>query len=192
MTIWPPSTMPAGSTRCLPRLKQHYLLSPLSTPNLQATHMSEQQAAVFSIEKVYVKDVSLEIPNAPKVFLEREAPEIEVQLHSEGSNIDEGLFQVLLTVTVTAKIGEKNLFLVEVGQAGIFQIRNLPEQDMEPILSVACPNILFPYARESISDLVTRAGFPPVILAPVNFEALYQQRLAQQQQARPNGEIPIQ
>lgn len=155
--------------------------------------MSEQQAPVFSIEKIYVKDISLEIPNAPQVFLEREAPEIEVKLHTEGSNIDEGLFHVLLTVTITAKIGEKTLFLVEAGQAGIFQIRNVPEQDMEPILSIACPNILFPYAREAISDLVTRAGFPPVVLSPVNFEAIYQQRqMAQQQQTHPSGEIPIQ
>ena len=155
--------------------------------------MSEQQAPVFSIEKIYVKDISLEIPNAPKIFLEREAPEIEVQLNSEGSNIDEGMFQVLLTVTVTAKIGDKTLFLVEVGQAGIFQIRHIPENDMAPILSIACPNILFPYAREAVSDLVTRAGFPPVLLAPVNFEGLYQQRLmSQQQQTHPGGEIPIQ
>ena len=154
--------------------------------------MSEQQAPVFSIEKVYVKDISLEIPHAPKIFLEREAPEIEVQLHSEGSSIEEGMFHVLLTVTVTAKIGEKTLFLVEAGQGGIFQIRNVPEQDMEPILSIACPNILFPYAREAVSDLVTRAGFPPVLLAPVNFESLYQQRLMAQQQTHPGGEIPLQ
>ena len=154
--------------------------------------MSDQQAPVFSIEKIYVKDVSLEIPNAPKIFLEREAPEIEVQLHSEWGNIDEGMFHVLLTVTVTAKIGEKTLFLVEAGQAGIFQIRHVPEQDMEPILSIACPNIIFPYARETISDLVTRAGFPPVLLAPVNFEGLYQQRLAAQQKNASGSETPLQ
>ncbi|MFA6313316.1 MAG: protein-export chaperone SecB [Sterolibacterium sp.] len=155
--------------------------------------MSEQQAPVFSIEKIYSKDLSLEIPHAPQAFLERETPEIEVQLHSEGSGIDEGMYQVVLTVTVTAKIGEKTLFLVEAGQAGIFQVRNVPEQDIEPILSVACPNILFPYARETISNLVNRAGFPPMLLAPVNFEAIYQQRLMeQQQQTHPAGEIPIQ
>ena len=154
--------------------------------------MSEQQAPVFSIEKVYVKDVSLEIPNAPKIFLEREAPEIEVQLHNEWSTIDEGMYHVLLTVTVTAKVGEKTLFLVETGQAGIFQIRHIPEQDMEPILAIACPNIIFPYARETISDLVTRAGFPPVLLAPVNFEGLYQQRMMAQQKNQPSAETPIQ
>lgn len=158
--------------------------------------MSEAQAPeapVFNIEKIYVKDLSLEIPHAPQIFLERETPAIEVQLHSEGSGIDEGLFQVVLTVTVTAKIGEKTLFLVEVGKAGIFQIRNVPQDDIDPILSVACPNILFPYARETVSDLVTRAGFPPVLLSPVNFESIYQQRLmSQQAQTHPSGEIPIQ
>lgn len=144
---------------------------------------------VFQIEKVYVKDLSLEIPNAPQVFLEREAPQIEVQLRSEGSSIDEGLFEVVLTVTVTAKIGEKTMFLVEAGEAGIFQLRNIPSQDMDPVLAIACPNILFPYARETISDLVVRAGFPPVLLSPVNFEAMYQQRMAQ---AGAPQEVPIQ
>lgn len=146
--------------------------------------MSEEQPApVFSIEKIYAKDLSLEIPHAPQAFLEREAPEIEVQLHSEGNSIEQGMYQVVLTVTVTAKIGEKTLFLVEAGQAGIFQVQNVPEQDLEPILSVACPNILFPYARETVSDAINRAGFPPVILAPVNFESLYHQRLMEQQQS---------
>ncbi len=153
--------------------------------------MSEQQAPVFSIEKIYAKDISLEIPHAPQIFLERETPAIEVQLHSEGNRIDEGLYQVLLTVTVTAKLAEKTLFLVEAGQAGVFQVRNIPEADIDPILSVGCPNILFPYVRETISDLVTRAGFPPVLLAPVNFDVMYQQRL-QAQQSQTAGEIPIQ
>ena len=153
----------------------------------------QQQAPVFSIEKIYAKDLSLEIPHAPQAFLERDTPEIEVQLHSEGGGIEQGMYQVVLTVTVTAKIGEKTLFLVEAGQAGIFQIQNVPEADIEPILSVACPNILFPYARETISNLVNRAGFPPMLLAPVNFDAIYQQRLLErQQQTHPAGEIPIQ
>ncbi|HUW35691.1 MAG TPA: protein-export chaperone SecB [Rhodocyclaceae bacterium] len=148
------------------------------------------EAPVFNIEKIYAKDLSLEIPHAPQVFLERDAPEIEVQLHTAGNAIDEGLFEVVLTVTVTAKLAEKTLFLVEAGQAGIFQLRNVPQEDIDPILSVACPNILFPYVRETISDLVVRAGFPPVLLAPVNFEAMYQQRQLAQQQAP--TEVPIQ
>lgn len=144
--------------------------------------MSDEQP-VFSIEKIYVKDLSIEVPNAPQVFLERETPSIEVQIQSAAQGIGEGLFEVALTITVNAKDGEKAFFLVEVVKAGIFQIRNVPEADMEPILAVACPNILFPYARETISDAVNRAGFPPVILAPVNFESLYQQRLMEQQQS---------
>jgi preprotein translocase subunit SecB len=144
--------------------------------------MSDEQP-VFSIEKIYVKDLSIEVPNAPQIFLERETPSIEVQIQSAANAIGEGMFEVALTVTVNAKQEEKAFFLVEVVKAGIFQIRNVPEQDMEPILAVACPNILFPYASETISDAINRAGFPPVILAPVNFESLYQQRLMEQQQA---------
>ena len=144
--------------------------------------MSDEQP-VFSIEKIYVKDLSIEVPNAPQIFLERETPGIEVQIQNAAKAIGEGMFEVALTITVNAKQEEKAFFLVEVVKAGIFQIRNVPEQDMEPILAVACPNILFPYARETISDAINRAGFPPVILAPVNFEALYQQRLMEQQQA---------
>ncbi len=144
--------------------------------------MSDEQP-VFSIEKIYVRDLSIEVPNAPQIFLERETPGIEVQIQTGAKAVGEGLFEVALTITVNASEGEKAFFLVEVVKAGIFQIRNVPEQDMDPILAVACPNILFPYARETISDAVNRAGFPPVILAPVNFESLYQQRLMEQQQS---------
>ena len=142
--------------------------------------MSDQQP-VFSIEKIYVKDLSLELPNAPQCFLERDAAQISVQMGSGGNTVGEGTFEVVLSITVTAKIGEKTQFLVEVAQAGIFVIKNVPQEEIEPIVAVACPNILFPYARESISDAVVRAGFPPVLLAPVNFEAIYRQRLEQEQ-----------
>ena len=153
--------------------------------------MSEALVPRFNIEKIYVKDLSLEIPHAPQVFLDREAPEIEVQVQSVGNNLDEGLFEVVLTVTVTARLGEKTMFLVEAGQAGIFEVRNVPQEDIEPILSVACPNIIFPYVRETVSDIVNRAGFPPILLSPVNFEAIYQQRLAGQE-AQPAAEVPVQ
>jgi preprotein translocase subunit SecB len=145
--------------------------------------MSEQaqEQPVFSIEKLYVKDLSLEIPNAPQIFLERDAPQVDVQIQTQGKNLQEGIYDVVLTITVTAKLAERTVFLVEVSQAGIFQIRNVPEADLQPILGIACPNILFPYAREAVSDAVTRAGFPPVVLNPMNFEALYHQR--QQQEA---------
>jgi preprotein translocase subunit SecB len=146
--------------------------------------MSDQQQPVFGIEKISVKDLSLEIPNAPRIFLERETPEVNIQLHSKGERIDGGMYEVLLTITVTAKVKDKTMFLVEVGQAGIFQIRNVPEAEMDPVLGIACPNILFPYLRETVSDIVTRAGFHAVILSPVNFEALYHQG---KQQAETNA-----
>ena len=142
--------------------------------------MSDQQP-VFSIDKIYVKDLSLEVPNAPQVFMSNEAPQLEVQLSQAVQSVDGALFEVTLNVTVTAKAGDKTAFLVEVAQAGIFQIRNVPQADLDPILGMVCPNVLFPYARETISDTINRAGFPPVLLAPVNFEALYQQRMAEQQ-----------
>jgi len=149
-----------------------------------------QQQPIFGIEKIYVKDLSLEIPHAPDVFLTGEQPQVDIQLHNEGAVIGEGLYQVVLTVTVTAKTGDKTMFLVEAAQAGIFQIRNVPEADLEPLLGTACPTILFPYARETVSDVISRAGFPPVYLAPVNFDAIYLQRLQQaQEQAAPKIEI---
>ena len=144
--------------------------------------MSEQQELqpTFSIEKIYVKDLSLEIPNAPQVFLERESPEIDLQLNLGAQQVEEGIFESSITVTVTAKLTDgKTMFLVEATQAGVFQIRNIPAEELDPILGVACPNILFPYLRETVSDVVNRAGFPPVLLSPINFDALYAQRVAQ-------------
>lgn len=139
--------------------------------------MSENTNPVFSIEKLYVKDLSIEVPNAPQIFLERQTPNVEVQLRNEAKNIDEGIFEVVLTVTVTAKYAEdKTVFLIEVAQSGIFQIRNVPAEEMEAVLAIGCPTILFPYAREVVSDASTRAGFQSVLLSPVNFEALYQAR----------------
>ena len=137
------------------------------------------ETPVFNMDKIYVKDLSLEIPNAPQIFLEREAPQIEVQLHTSASAIDEGVYEVTVTSTVTAKIGEKVMFLIEVKQAGIFTVRNVPEAEKTPVLAVVCPNILFPYLREAVSDVSVRAGFAPVLLSPINFDALYQQQQAQ-------------
>jgi preprotein translocase subunit SecB len=142
--------------------------------------MSDQQP-VFSIEKIYVKDLSLEVPNSPQVFMSTDAPQLQVQLSQGVHPMDGAMYEVTLSITVTAKVGDKTVFLVEVAQAGIFQIRNVPEAELDPILGMVCPNVLFPYARETVSDTVSRAGFPPVLLAPVNFEALYQQRVAEQQ-----------
>lgn len=145
------------------------------------------QQAIFNIEKLYVKDLSLEIPHAPGIFLERENPQIDLQLHSQATPIEEGLFEVVITVTVTAKLKEKAkvMFLIETRQAGVFQVRNLPQEELEQVLGVVCPNILFPYVREVVSDVAVRAGFAPVLLNPINFDVLYQQQKQLQAQAAP-------
>jgi len=154
--------------------------------------MEQNAQPVFGIEKLYVKDLSVEVPNAPEIFLEREAPQVEIQLNTGGRTVGDSVYEVVLTVTVTAKMGDKTVFLVEVGQAGIFRIQNVPEEQIEPLIAVACPNILFPYAREAVSDSVSRAGFQPIVLQPVNFEGMYMQRLQQQEQSGAPAEVSIQ
>ena len=148
--------------------------------------MSEAPQPTFTIEKIYIKDLSVEVPNAPESFLEQQAPSVEVNLHTNNRVVQDGIFEVVLTVTITAKINDKAMFLVEAAQAGLFQIRNVPQQDMGPLLGVACPNTLFPYVRETISMVTSRAGFPPVLLAPMSFEGIYQQQLQQQQDPKLN------
>ncbi|MDR2624893.1 MAG: protein-export chaperone SecB [Zoogloeaceae bacterium] len=151
--------------------------------NPQPAQSGQQQTPTFGIEKVYIKDFSLEVPNAPQVFLEHGAPDVSIQLNTSGTPLGEGAFDATLTVTVTAKLGDKTLFLVEVSQAGIFRIMNVPENEIEPLLAVACPNILQAYAREVISDATVRAGFSPVLLQPINFDALYLQNLQERKAA---------
>ena len=140
----------------------------------------QQNQPSFQIEKVYVKDLSLEIPNAPQVFLQQAQPQLEVQINTEGNQFAEGYFEVSVSATVTARTGERTLFLAEAVQAGIFSVRNVPAEELDALLGIGCPTVLFPYLREAISDLITRGGFPPVLLAPVSFEAIYLQRLQQQ------------
>jgi preprotein translocase subunit SecB len=144
---------------------------------------------VLSIEKIYLKDASVEVPNAPQVFLENAQPQIDVQMGTQAAQIADGLFESTLNITVTAKAADKTVFLCEVAQAGIFQIRGFGDEEMAAIIGIGCPTTIFPYARESISSLVNRAGFPPINLAPVSFEALYMQQMQQQQGngAAPNG-----
>ena len=144
--------------------------------------MSEQEQAnqpQFSIEKLYVKDLSLEVPGAPQVYREREAPQVDVSMNNAGKGIGDGYYEVVINLTVTAKLNDKTVFLVEVAYGGVFQIRNVPDSEIEMVLGVTCPNILFPYLREVVSETVSRAGFPPVILHPMNFEAIYQARKQQ-------------
>ena len=151
--------------------------------------MSEDQPT-FQIEKIYVKDLSLEIPNAPQVFMQTEQPQLEVQINNQAAQFADGMYEVSISVTVTARAGERTIFLAEAVQAGIFAVRGVPQADLDPLLAIGCPTILYPYVRETVSDLVTRGGFPPVLLAPVSFEALYAQR-AQQQQSGPDSRIEI-
>ncbi len=145
--------------------------------------------ATFQIEKLYVKDLSLEIPHAPQIFMNQAAPELEVRIDTGATPFAEGFHEVTVTATVTARAGEKTLFLAEVVQAGIFQLRNVPPAELAPLVGIACPTVLYPYLREAISDLITRGGFPPVLLSPISFEQLYLQRL-QGQGAAP-GANPV-
>ena len=144
--------------------------------------MSEAPQPTFAIEKIYLKDLSVEVPNAPEVFLVHEAPSGDVNIRSSSRAVQDGVFEVVLTLTITAKVNDKAMFLVEAAQAGLFQIRNVPPQDMGPLLGIACPNALFPYVRETVSAVTARAGFQPVVLAPMSFEGIYQQQMQQMQQ----------
>jgi preprotein translocase subunit SecB len=145
----------------------------------QAAGTGTAEQPSFQIEKLYVKDLSLEVPNAPQIFMQVEGPQLEIQVSNQAAQFSDGLFDVVVTVTVTARAGEKTIFLAEVAQAGIFQLRGVPQAELEPLLAVACPTILYPYAREAISDLVTRAGFPAVLLQPMSFEQMYLERRRQ-------------
>jgi preprotein translocase subunit SecB len=146
--------------------------------NTAAQEQAQQPG--FGIEKIYVKDASLEIPHAPQIFTDRTQPQVSVELGNFAQQIEENVFEVAIKVTVTSKIADKTVFLVEVTQAGIFQISNVPAENIELIVGITCPNILFPYAREAVSDLVVRAGFQPVLLNPINFEALFAQQKQQE------------
>lgn len=142
--------------------------------------MSDQNnQPFFNIQRIYLKDLSLEQPNSPAIFLEQEMPAVEVEVDVKAERLAEGIFEILVTGTVTAKVAEKVAFLIEAKQAGIFDIRNIPDEQVDPLVGIACPTILFPYLRSNIADAITRAGFPPIHLAEINFQALYEQRLAQ-------------
>jgi preprotein translocase subunit SecB len=143
----------------------------------------------FNMQRVYLKDMSLEIPNAPHIFLEQAAPTVEVNIAIGGQRLAETLFESTVTVTVTTKIEDKNLYLVEATQGGIFEIANVPEEQFDPLMGIVCPTMLYPYLRANVADAITRASLPPLHLTDVNFQMLYQQRLAEANQsgAQPNG-----
>ena len=133
----------------------------------------------FNIQRIYLKDMSLEQPNSPGIFLEQEMPSVEVEVDVKAERLAESVFEVLVTGTVTAKVTDKVAFLIEAKQAGIFDIRNIPADQVDPLVGIACPTILFPYLRSNIADAITRAGFPPIHLAEINFQSLYEQRISQ-------------
>lgn len=142
---------------------------------------AEQQESVFNIQRVYLKGVSLEQPNSPAIFLEQEVPAVDIQLDVKADHITDGIYEIAVTATVQTKIKDRTLFLVEASQAGIFEVRNLPEEQMDRVLGIVCPQIVYPYLRGNVADIIQRAGFPPVHLGEINFQAMYEQ------QKRPDG-----
>lgn len=140
----------------------------------------EQQIPVFQIQRVYLKEASLEQPNSPAIFLQQDQPSIDIQLGVAADPVAEGVFEVTVTCAVHTKVKDKTVFLVEARQAGIFEIRNMPQEQLGPILGIACPQIVYPYLRGNVADLIQRGGFPPVHLAEINFQAMYEQQQAQQ------------
>jgi preprotein translocase subunit SecB len=144
----------------------------------------DNNAPVFQIQRVYLKDLSLEQPNSPQILLEQAQPQVDINLNLAAQPVADGVYEVSVTATVTTTVKDKTLFLVEAKQAGIFEIRNIPDEQLQPIIGIACPQIVYPYLRAIVSDVCTRAGFPPVVLAEVNFQAMYE---AQQQQQGAGG-----
>ena len=154
--------------------------------------MADQEtssAPVFQIQRVYLKDLSLEQPNSPAILLEQQQPNVDIQLGVEATPVVEGIYEVCVTATVQTKIQDKTVFLIEAKQAGIFEIRNVPEDQMGGVIGIACPQIIYPYLRGNVADVVTRAGFPPVHLAEINFQALYEQQQAAAA-AQAEGQLP--
>jgi preprotein translocase subunit SecB len=154
--------------------------------------MSETPDPVFQIQRVYLKEASLEQPNSPAILLEPEQPTVDIQLGVNASAVADGIYEVSVTATVQTKIKDKTVFLVEATQAGIFEVRNLPQEQMGPIMGIACPQIVYPYLRGNVADLVQRAGFPPVHLSEINFQAMYEQQNAAQaaQVEQTGGSLP--
>lgn len=142
--------------------------------------MADTPDAVFQIQRVYLKEASLEQPNSPAILLEQASPSVDIQLGVEGTPIADGMYEVAVTATVHTKIDDKTVFLVEAKQAGIFEIRNLPQEQMGAIMGIACPQIIYPYLRSNVADIIQRGGFPPVHMSEINFQAMYEQQQAQQ------------
>ncbi|MEI8324285.1 MAG: protein-export chaperone SecB [Betaproteobacteria bacterium] len=149
--------------------------------------MADTPEPVFQIQRIYLKESSLEQPNSPAILLDQESPTVDIQLGINAGPVADGIFEVTVTATVQTKVKDKTVFLVEVKQAGIFEIRNLADEQMAPIMGIACPQIVYPYLRGNVADLIQRAGFPPVHLAEINFQAMFEQQ--QQQQAQQSAAV---
>ena len=156
-----------------------------------ATNGVADNTPSFQIQRVYLKDMSLEQPNAPEILLVQAEPKLEVQVDIQANQLDDSNFHVTLVGTVTTRIEDKVLFLIEAQQSGVFEMRHMPAEQIDPMLGIACPTILFPYLRSNIADMISRAGFQPVHLAEINFHALYEQRLAQAAGASAPGDSGI-
>lgn len=146
------------------------------TPNENEGQAPQQQ---FAIQKIYIKDVSFETPNSPQIFTEKWSPEVNLQLQSKIEKLNDNVFEVIMSLTVTAKMQDKTAYLAEVQQAGIFTIAGFEQEQLNAMTGAYCPTVLYPFAREAVSDLVTKGGFPQLLLAPINFDALYQQQIQQ-------------
>jgi len=157
----------------------------MSDQNAQADQAQNTSAPVFNMQRVYLKDLSLEMPNAPNIFLEQEGPQVEVAINVGGQALAETVFESTITVTVTTRIGEKVLYLVEATQGGVFEIANVPAEQLDPLMGIVCPTMLYPYLRANVADAITRTSLPPLHLAEVNFQALFEQRMAEAAQAAP-------
>ena len=138
--------------------------------------MADMQEPIFQIQRVYLKEASLEQPNSPGILLEQEQPGVDIQLGVQTESVADGIYEVVVTATIQTKVKEKTVFLVEARQAGIFEIRNVPADQIGPVMGIACPQIVYPYLRGNVADLIQRAGFPPVHLAEINFQAMYEQQ----------------
>ena len=138
--------------------------------------MADNLEPVFLIQRVYLKDLSLEQPNSPAILLSQEQPAVDIQIGLDSEQVADGVYEITVTATVTAKITDQTMFLVEAKQAGIFEIRHMPEGQLQPITGIACPQIIYPYLRSNVADVIQRAGFPPVHMAEINFQAMYDQQ----------------
>ncbi|MFA5487912.1 MAG: protein-export chaperone SecB [Candidimonas sp.] len=162
----------------------------MTDKNANHADAQDDNSPSFSLQRTYVKDLSLEMPNAPQIFLEQEAPAVEVSINVGGERLADTVYESTVTATVTTRIGDKVLYLIEAKQAGIFEAANIPAEQLDPLLGIVCPTMLYPYLRANIADAINRTSLPPLHLTEVNFQALYEQRIAQLAEEQKGGQGP--